>query len=154
MSVERAPLLPSGQEQSYTEPAPSRPEAEDVESAAPGEVKKPAMVTIIVPMIVGIFLAATDTTIVASAYAAIGNDFKQLQNANWIATGYMLTATSSQALYGKLSDIFGRKACLLSAYSVFALGCLCCGLARNMTELIAARAFAGAGGGGMTTCAL
>jgi MFS family permease len=54
-------------------------------------------------------------------------------------------------LYGKLSDIFGRKACLLLAYAIFTLGCLACGLARTMDELIAARALAGIGGGGMTT---
>lgn len=51
----------------------------------------------------------------------------------------------------KLSDIFGRKACLVFAYATFALGCLLCGLAGNMTQLIAARALAGIGGGGMTT---
>lgn len=54
-------------------------------------------------------------------------------------------------LYGKMSDIFGRKSCLIFAYTVFGLGSLFCGLARNMTELIAARALAGLGGGGMTT---
>ncbi|KAI5832975.1 MFS general substrate transporter [Schizophyllum commune Tattone D] len=109
------------------------------------------MVTIIVPLVLGIFLAALDTTIVVSSYTVIGSELNQLQSTSWIATAYMLTATSFQALYGKLSDIFGRKACLLFAYTVFALGCLFCGLARNMTELIAARALAGAGGGGMST---
>ena len=64
---------------------------------------------------------------------------------------YFLTLTSFQPLYGKLSDIFGRKPALLFAYVIFAIGCLFCGLARNMNELIAARAFAGIGGGGMTT---
>lgn len=51
----------------------------------------------------------------------------------------------------QLSDIFGRRGCLVFSYAVFALGCLFCGLARNMTELIAARALAGIGGGGMST---
>jgi MFS family permease len=68
-----------------------------------------------------------------------------------IGSRYFLTLTSFQPLYGKLSDIFGRKACLLFAYTVFGLGCLFCGLARNLKELVAARAFAGIGGGGMTT---
>lgn len=63
----------------------------------------------------------------------------------------MLTLTSFQPLYGKLSDIFGRKPCLLFAYLVFGLGCLGCGLARDINELVASRAFAGIGGGGMTT---
>jgi MFS family permease len=56
---------------------------------------------------------------------------------------YFLTLTSFQPLYGKLSDIFGRKPALLFAYTVFGLGCLFCGLARNLKELVAARAFAG-----------
>jgi predicted MFS family arabinose efflux permease len=64
---------------------------------------------------------------------------------------YFLTLTSFQPLYGKLSDIFGRKACLLFAYVIFGLGCLFCGLANDMNQLILARAFAGIGGGGMTT---
>ncbi|KIY48446.1 MFS general substrate transporter, partial [Fistulina hepatica ATCC 64428] len=105
----------------------------------------------VVPLTIGIFLAAMDTTIVLSSYATIGSDMNQLQNTSWIATGYMLTSTSFQALYGKLSDIFGRKSCLLFAYTVFAIGCLLCGISRNLTELVASRALAGAGGGGMTT---
>jgi len=59
--------------------------------------------------------------------------------------------TTFQPLYGKLSDIFGRKPTLLFAYAVFGLGCLFCGIAQTIEELIAARAFAGIGGGGMTT---
>jgi MFS family permease len=56
---------------------------------------------------------------------------------------YFLTLTSFQPLYGKLSDIFGRKAALLFAYTIFGIGCLFCGLARTLEELVAARAFAG-----------
>ena len=59
--------------------------------------------------------------------------------------------TAFQLLYGRLSDIFGRKPTLLFAFAVFGLGCLFCGLARTMTELIAARIFAGVGGGGFNT---
>lgn len=85
-----------------------------------------------------------------------------------IRVRYFLTLTSFQPLYGKVSDIFGRKPALLFAYAVFGLGCAFCGLARNLEELVAARAFAGEctlqerllgrvlmkegiGGGGMTT---
>lgn len=106
----------------------------------------------IVPAVgIGIFLSAADQTIIVSCYGKIGSDLKSLENASWIATAYLLTVSSFQPLYGKMSDIFGRKPCLLFAYTVFGLGCLWCGLARNMNELIAARAFAGIGGGGMTT---
>ena len=54
-------------------------------------------------------------------------------------SSYFLTLTAFQPLYGKLSDIFGRKTALLVAYTIFGLGCLFCGLARNMNELITAR---------------
>lgn len=106
----------------------------------------------IVPSVgIGIFLSAADQTIIVASYGKIGSDLNSLSNMSWIATAYFLTLTSIQPLYGKLSDIFGRKSCLLFAYAIFGLGCLFCGLARNMNELIAARAFAGIGGGGMTT---
>ncbi|KAI0631489.1 MFS general substrate transporter [Trametes polyzona] len=118
-----------------------------------GDKPRVSLVAVMAPMILGIFLVAMDVTIVTSTYASIGSQFEQLQNTSWIATGYMLSMTSFQPLYGKLSDIFGRKSCLIFAYTVFALGCLFCGLARNMTELVAARALAGIGGGGMTTLA-
>ncbi|TFK74135.1 MFS general substrate transporter [Pluteus cervinus] len=107
--------------------------------------------SIVIPMSLGIFLAAIDGTIVVSSYAAIGSELKQLQSTSWIATAYLLTLTSFQPLYGKLSDIFGRKPCLLFAYSVFAIGSFLCGIAPTMNTLIVARALAGVGGGGMTT---
>ncbi|KAI9779414.1 MAG: hypothetical protein M1839_007379 [Geoglossum umbratile] len=100
---------------------------------------------------IGIFLSAMDQTVVVSSYGIIGSELKALNNTSWIATAYMLTISSFQPLYGKLSDIFGRKHALLFAYAVFGIGCLFCGIARDMNELIAARAFAGIGGGGMTT---
>ncbi|KAH9826882.1 MFS general substrate transporter [Teratosphaeria destructans] len=100
---------------------------------------------------IGVFLSAADQTIIMSSYGRIGSDLQALNLTSWIATSYFLTLTSFQPLYGKLSDIFGRKACLLIAYAIFGVGCLACGLSRNMKQLIAARAFAGIGGGGMTT---
>lgn len=74
-----------------------------------------------------------------ASYGQIGSDLKALNLTSWIATSYFLTLTSFQPLYGKLSDIFGRKPCLLFAYAIFGIGCLFCGLARNINELIAAR---------------
>ncbi|ORY19774.1 major facilitator superfamily domain-containing protein [Clohesyomyces aquaticus] len=114
------------------------------------EVKK-KMKWIFPAIAIGVFLAAADQTLVVSTYGTIGTDLKALNNTSWIATAYFLTLSAFQPVYGKLSDIFGRKECLLFAYTIFGLGSLCCGLARNMGELIAARAFAGIGGGGMTT---
>jgi len=100
---------------------------------------------------IGILLAAMDNTIVLSSYGAIGSEFKSLNRTSWVATAYMLTTTSFQPLYGKMSDIFGRKTNLLFAYVVFGLGCLACGLSTSMNQLIVARGIAGIGGGGMAT---
>ncbi|KAJ4326408.1 hypothetical protein N0V94_000083 [Neodidymelliopsis sp. IMI 364377] len=101
---------------------------------------------------IGVFLSAADQTLIISTYGIIGTDFKALSSTSWIATGYFLTLTAFQPVYGKLSDIFGRKECLLFAYLIFGIGSTACGFARTIGELIAARAFAGIGGGGMSVC--
>ncbi|KAJ5646402.1 hypothetical protein N7490_002774 [Penicillium lividum] len=106
----------------------------------------------VVPAIsLGVFMSAADQTIIMASYGQIGSDLNALNLTSWIATSYFLTLTSFQPLYGKLSDIFGRKPCLLFAYAIFGLGNLGCGLSRNINELIAARVLQGIGGGGMTT---
>lgn len=86
-----------------------------------------------------IFLSAADQTIIMASYGQIGSDLKALNLTSWIATSYFLTLTSFQPLYGKLSDIFGRKACLLFAYAIFGTGSLFCGLSQNIGHLIASR---------------
>ncbi|KKP04051.1 hypothetical protein THAR02_03843 [Trichoderma harzianum] len=107
---------------------------------------------ILLPAIgVGVYLVAVDQLLAVATYARIGSELNALNNTSWIATAYFLTLTSFQPLYGKLSDIFGRKACLLFAYAVFGIGCLGCGLAQSMTQLCVARAVAGIGGGGMSS---
>ncbi|KAF9255598.1 MFS general substrate transporter [Marasmius fiardii PR-910] len=102
-------------------------------------------------MSIGIFLSAMDQTVIVASYASIGSELKQLQKTSWVATSYMLTVTTFQPLYGKLSDIFGRKTCLLFAYCIFGIGSLFCGISQTMDQLILSRAFAGMGGGGMPT---
>ncbi|KAF5324336.1 hypothetical protein D9619_011312 [Psilocybe cf. subviscida] len=153
MSDETSPLLQNrhGESSNYDEgPTPQVADESVAEQAVAAEPKRSHLVFVI-PMAIGIFLTAMDQTIIVSSYASIGSELNQLQNTSWIATSYLLTITSFQPLYGKLSDIFGRKNCLIFGYCVFALGNLLCGLSRNLTELVAARAFAGIGGGGMQT---
>lgn len=124
----------------------------DQDSAAPleGLPEVVAKLPVLVPAIgIGVFLCALDQLLAVATYAKIGSDLDALNNTGWIATAYFLTLTSCQPLYGRLSDIFGRKECLLFAYAVFGLGCLGCGLAGDMPQLVVARAVAGIGGGGM-----
>ncbi|KZV76626.1 MFS general substrate transporter [Peniophora sp. CONT] len=99
----------------------------------------------------GTFMASMDQTIVIASAAKLGDELKALESTSWVSTAYMLSLASFQPMYGKLSDIFGRKPCLLSAYVIFALGCIACGNAQTMGQLIAARLLAGVGGGGMST---
>ncbi|KAK8049824.1 Vacuolar membrane amino acid uptake transporter fnx2 [Apiospora phragmitis] len=104
---------------------------------------------------IGIYLVAMDQTLTIATYGKMGSDLNALNNTSWIATSYFLTLTTFQPLYGRLSDIFGRKVilspteCLLFAYSVFGIGCLGCGLAQDIIQLCIARGVAGMGGGGM-----
>ncbi|KAF5554591.1 multidrug resistance [Fusarium napiforme] len=100
---------------------------------------------------IGVYLAAADQLLTVATYAMIGNELNALNNTSWITTAYLVILTSSQPLYGKLSDIFGRKPCLLFAYIVFSLGSLGCGIAQDMAQICAARAVAGIGGGGMSS---
>ncbi|KAK6347231.1 hypothetical protein TWF696_007303 [Orbilia brochopaga] len=128
------PLLPPTDEESFLPDAPAI-----------------SLAAVLPSLMIGVFLAAMDNLIVASAYGSIGSDLHELSKTSWIAAAYLVTTTSFQPLYGKLSDIFGRKGCLLFAYIVFAAGSGWCGVARSMDELIVGRAVAGVGGGGMTT---
>jgi MFS family permease len=140
---------PDGADGDTLERQPSAPDRLKQYEGLP-EVKK-NLKYIFPALAIGVFLGAADQTIIVSSYGKIGSDLDALNLTSWIATAYFLTLTSFQPLYGKLSDIFGRKACLLFAYTIFGTGCICCGLAQNMQQLILARAFAGVGGGGMNT---
>lgn len=110
------------------------------ENEDPEVVQKRKNVKHILPILaVGIFLSFVDQSIVAAINGEIGSDLHALRNVSWIATAYFLTMTASQPLYGKLSDVFGRKPCLLFAYMMFGLGSLGCGITNSMGGLIAAR---------------
>ncbi|KAK2467206.1 hypothetical protein APHAL10511_000755 [Amanita phalloides] len=104
----------------------------------------------IMPVTIGILLLGMDGNLVESTYTSIGSELNQLQSISWIPTACMLTLTSFQPLAGKLSDIFGRKTCLLMCHAIYTFGCLLFGLSTSITQLIVARAIEGIGGGGMS----
>ncbi|WP_232539924.1 MFS transporter [Azohydromonas aeria] len=95
------------------------------------------------------FLAAVDQTLLATATPRIAADFQDLGDSAWIAVGYLIAATVMAPVYGRLGDRFGRRNVLFGALVLFALGSMACGLARGMGELIAARVLQGLGGGGL-----
>ncbi|QPC65020.1 hypothetical protein HYE67_007251 [Fusarium culmorum] len=125
---------------------------QQAENDAPTRIYSDRKMNILLAAVgIGVYLASADQLIAVATYAKIGNELHALNNTSWIATAYFLTLTSGQPLYGQLSDIFGRKSCMLFAYTVFAIGCLGCGLAQSMAQLCITRAISGMGGGGMNS---
>src|SRR5271154_3422006 len=100
-----------------------------------------------------LFLAALDQTIVATALPTIVGDFGGLNHISWVVTAYLLAQTAVTPLYGKLGDMYGRKVVLQSALVVFLIGSALCGLSQSLDELIAFRALQGLGGGGLIVSA-
>src|SRR3954454_6656321 len=105
-------------------------------------------------LMLGMFLAALDQTIVASAIRTIGDDLHGLSVQAWVTTAYLITATISTPLYGKLSDIYGRKPFFLTAISIFVIGSAACSFATSMYMLAGFRALQGLGAGGLFSLAL
>lgn len=108
---------------------------------------------IIVALMLGMLLAALDQTIVSTALPTIVGDLGGLEQLSWVVTGYMLAATVSTPLWGKLGDQYGRKKLFVAAICIFLVGSALCGLSQNMGELIAFRAVQGLGGGGLMVLA-
>ena len=112
------------------------------------------IVTILTGLMLGMFLAALDQTIVATAIRTIADELKGLEHQAWATTAYLITSTIVTPLYGKLSDIYGRKKFFLSAITIFIVGSLLCTLSTSMLQLAVYRAFQGLGAGGLFSLAL
>jgi len=112
------------------------------------------ILTILSGLMAGMFLAALDQTIVATSIRTIADDLQGLSVQAWATTAYLITATISTPLYGKLSDLYGRRPWFVTAISVFLVGSALCGFAQSMWELAAFRAVQGLGAGGLFSLAL
>ena len=104
-------------------------------------------------ILLAMFLAALDQTIVATAMPTIGRDLRDLEHLPWIVTAYLLAATAVTPLYGKFSDMHGRRIAMLIAIATFVAGSIACAMAPTMLVLILARALQGLGGGGLISLA-
>jgi EmrB/QacA subfamily drug resistance transporter len=100
-------------------------------------------------LVLVLLLASLDQTIVATALPTIVGDLGGIEHLSWVVTAYLLTATVSGPLYGKIGDLYGRKLVLQAAISIFLVGSALCGLSQNMAELIGFRALQGIGAGGL-----
>lgn len=121
----------------------------DYAAILPGRTKA----IILVGVMLSLFLAALDQTIVSTALPAIVRDFRALDMVAWVSTGYLLASTAMVPVYGKLSDLYGRRVILLWGISVFLIGSALCGVSADMTQLILFRVIQGIGAAALTSTA-
>src|SRR5262245_6110882 len=129
-------------------PAPSHDRGE-VETQPDKTVSLGEFLQIFAAVMLPMFLAAVDQTLLATATPAIAAELGGLRDTTWIALAYLMATTVTVPLYGRLGDRYGRRRMLLIAVGVFALGSAACGLAQSMLQLVGARALQGMGGGGL-----
>lgn len=120
-----------------------------VMSAPAAALTKRQIYTVFAGIMTGLFLSALDTNIVGVALPTIVGELGGLQQIAWVGTAYMLTSTAATPLFGKLSDLYGRRQLFQAAIVTFVVGSLLCGLSRNMIQLVLARGLQGVGGGGL-----
>ncbi|MFI2259385.1 MFS transporter [Streptomyces tubercidicus] len=134
--------------------ATSPPGAGTGEIPGPGVLSHRQILTILSGLMLGMFLAALDQTIVSTSIRTISDDLHGLSQQAWATTAYLITSTISTPLYGKLSDLYGRKPYYLAAITIFVAGSVLCTFSTSMTELAAFRAVQGLGAGGLMSLAL
>ena len=148
-----------------TPPRPGGQPRDDVSEPAPGEAVAATdapmtslthrqILVVFSGLMLGMFLAALDQTIVGTALPTIVNSLHGLNHISWVVTAYLLTSTISTPLYGKLSDQFGRKGLFQFAIVIFLVGSVLAGLSQSMAELIAFRGIQGIGAGGLMALAM
>jgi EmrB/QacA subfamily drug resistance transporter len=127
-----------------TAPATTTPHAAEESSFTHKQI-----LVIMSGLMLGMFLASLDQTIVSTALPTIVGDFHRSDLLSWVITAYLLASTASTPLWGKAGDLYGRKRLFQMAIVVFLVGSALCGLSQNMYELIGFRALQGIGGGGL-----
>lgn len=120
---------------------------------APAPLTHREILVVFAALLSGMFLAALDQTIVSTALPTIVGELGGLSKLSWVVTAYMLTSTVATPLYGKLSDLYGRKLLFQAAIVIFLIGSLLAGLSQDMLQLVVFRGIQGIGGGGLMAMA-
>ncbi|KAJ5884917.1 Major facilitator superfamily domain general substrate transporter [Penicillium taxi] len=145
--------VPLGEKVQTIEEKSAVPELDRTPSQA-AKMGNKKIVVVILALCMALFLAALDMTIVSTALPTIATDFNASEGGySWIASSYLLANAACIPLWGKISDIWGRKYIILLANVVFLVGSLICALAKNMAMILAGRAVQGSGGGGIVILA-
>lgn len=141
---------------SSTTSEPSSLEAPGKPAESSGEsnyLSHDQIMVVVVGLMAGMFLAALDQSIVGTALPRIVSDLGGLDKLSWVVTAYLLTSTAATPLWGKISDLYGRRIIFQAAIVTFLIGSALCGIAQNMPQLIGFRALQGIGGGGLLAIA-
>lgn len=123
----------------------------DIDS--PEQKPTASVLGVLVVILLGTFVANIDATFVITTHGTIATEFLRFPDASWVLSCYTLAMCATQPLYGKLSNIYGRKSVLAVSYSLFALGCLICGTAATYSMVLLGRVLSGFGGAGMAVLA-
>ena len=150
--MNEAPNQPPVGDRPVSDPAA---ESEPNSDAAAPEIKKLSpgsqFLTIFPPIMLPMFLAVADQTIVATALPAIASSLGEIERASWVVVSYLIANTIAAPVYGRLGDTFGRRWMMFVALGIFMVGSVLCALAPNIELLTAFRVLQGFGGGGLMT---
>ncbi|EYB30290.1 hypothetical protein FG05_07720 [Fusarium graminearum] len=113
-----------------------------------------AVFKIVLVLIIGSFTASADGSLVLATHPTIASEFNALSASNWLFVSFNLAGAATQAVVGKLSDIYGRRNLIVTAYALFAAGCIIVGTGTSMGLVILGRVISGAGGSGLTILAM
>ncbi|MDX6248063.1 MAG: hypothetical protein QOF10_1423 [Kribbellaceae bacterium] len=138
---------------STTEPATAGGASPAPEPNAPNYLSHKQILVILGGLMAGMFLAALDQSIVGTALPRIVSEFNSLDKLSWVVTAYLLTSTASTPLWGKISDLYGRRPLFIAAIVTFLAGSVLAALSQNIEELIGFRAVQGLGAGGLMSLA-
>ncbi|KAK1659580.1 major facilitator superfamily transporter [Colletotrichum godetiae] len=133
--------------------APVTAASDDVKPRATG-TSTWAVVKIVSILLVGTFTANADGSLVMATHPTIASEFDDLENSSWLFVSFALAGAATQTLYGKLSDIYGRRALLMVAYTLFSIGCAMVGVGRTMWQVVLGRVISGSGGSALNVLGL
>ncbi|EED14630.1 tetracycline-efflux transporter, putative [Talaromyces stipitatus ATCC 10500] len=148
-NIQTAPNDQTAQARGSESPSPNHDEENPLLDSDQTSQKVASISSIIAVLLLGEFISNADATIIMAAAGPIASQFNRLHDANWLSTAYTLGSCASQPIYGKLSDIYGRKPLLLVSYFLLALGCVICGIGQVMPIVILGRIISGMGGAGI-----
>ncbi len=138
---------------STTEPATAGGASVAAPDARTSYLSHKQILVILGGLMAGMFLAALDQSIVGTALPQIVSEFNSLDKLSWVVTAYLLTSTASTPLWGKISDLYGRRPLFIAAIVTFLVGSVLAALSQNIEELIGFRAVQGLGAGGLMSLA-